>query len=303
MARSSISQATRDLIAGELRPPLGLLDLGAHHLRSIDGPPQRLYQVTGPSLLRDFPPPRTTEERRNNLKIEVTSFIGRDREIAQAISMLDRSALLTLTGPGGVGKTRIGLRLARQLLDQFDDGTWVVECGALTASALLLPSVVSTLGLTEPAGRSLLPMLVDHLADKQLLLVLDDCDPVLAAGGELAQAVLQSCSGVRMLVTSREALGVPGEAILPIASLATPDSAGTIGAATLGGVDACRLFVERARAVQPSFYLTDANAPAIAQLCAAGWTACRWRSSLRRRGSGPCRWSRSPRASMTASGC
>ena len=262
-----VSQATRDLIAGDLRPPLGLLDLGAHHLRSIEGPPQRLYQVTGPGLLRDFPPPRTTEERHNNLKIEVTSFIGRDREIAQATSMLDRSALLTLTGPGGVGKTRIGLRLARQLLDQFDDGTWVIECGALTASGLLLPSVVSTLGLTEPAGRSLLPMLLDHLADKQLLLVLDDCDPVLTAGGELAEAVLQSCSGVRMLVTSREALGVPGEAILPIASLATPEAGSSIGAATLGGVDACRLFVERARAVQPSFYLTDANAPAIAQLC------------------------------------
>lgn len=262
-----VSQATRDLIVTELRPPIGLLDLGAHHLRSLDGPPQRLFQVTGPGLVADFPLPRTTEERRNNLKLEVTSFIGREREIAQAISMLERSTLLTLTGPGGVGKTRIGLRLARQLLDQFDDGTWVVECGALTAPGLLLPSVVSTIGLTEPAGRSLLPMLLDHLADKKLLLVLDDCDPVLAAGGEIAEAVLRSCSGVRILVTSREALGVPGEAILPIASLAMPEAGPIVGAAALGGIDACRLFIERARAVQPAFYLTDANAPAIAQLC------------------------------------
>ena len=134
-----MSQATRDLIASELRPPLGLIDLGAHHLRSLDGPPQRLFQVTAPGLAVDFPPPRTTEERRNNLTFEVTSFIGREREIAQALSMLDRSQLLTLTGPGGVGKTRIGLRLARQLLEQFDDGTWVVECGALGPRACSCP--------------------------------------------------------------------------------------------------------------------------------------------------------------------
>ena len=262
-----VSQATRDLIASELRPPLGLIDLGAHHLRSLDGPPQRLYQVTAPGLAADFPPPRTTEERRNNLKFEVTSFIGREREIAQAGSMLDRAQLLTLTGPGGVGKTRIGLRLARQLLERFDDGTWVVECGALTAPGLLLPSVVSAIGMTEPAGRGLLPTLIDHLANKHLLLVLDDCDPVLSAGAELAEAVLQSCSGVRILVTSREALGVPGESIMPVASLATPEAGAVTGAAALGSVDACRLFIERARAVQPAFYLTDANAPAIAQLC------------------------------------
>jgi len=262
-----LSQATRDLIVEELRPPIGLLDLGAHHLRSLEGPPQRLYQVTGPGLARDFPPPRTTEERRNNLKIEVTSFIGREREIAQAGSMLEKSSLLTLTGPGGVGKTRIGLRLARQLLDRFDDGTYIVECGALTSPAFLMPSVVDAIGLIEPAGRSLLPMLIEHLSDKHLLLVLDDCDPVLSAGAELSEAVLGACPHVRIVVTSREALGVPGEAIMPVASLATPDSGTEPGPAGRGTIDACRLFLERARAVQPSFYLTDANAPAIAQLC------------------------------------
>jgi predicted ATPase/class 3 adenylate cyclase len=262
-----ISQTTRDLIADELRPPIVLVDLGAHQLRSLEGPPQRLFQVAGPGLGRDFPSPRTTEGHRTNLQLEVTSFIGREREIAQAISMLDRSSLLTLTGPGGVGKTRIGLRLARQLLDQFEDGTWVVECGALTASGLLLPSVISTIGLPEPAGRSLLSAIVDHLKGKHLLLVLDDCDPVLSAGAELAEALVRSCSNVRILITSREALGVPGEAILPIASLAMPEAGSSGGAAELGAIDACRLFVERARAVQPAFYLTDQNGPAIAQLC------------------------------------
>lgn len=261
-----ISQATRELIGDELRPPLGVIDLGVHRLRSLDVP-LRLYQVTGPGLARDFPPLRTTEAPRNNLKLEVTSFIGRDREIAQATGILEESALLTLTGPGGVGKTRIGLRLARTLLDRFDDGAWIVECGNLTGPEFVLPSVVSAIGLTEPAGRSLLAAIVDHLKGKRLLLVLDDCDPVLSECAELAEALVRSCSAVRVVVTSREALGVPGEAILPIASLATPEVSETVRPADLDGIDACRLFVERARAVLPTFEVTEQNARSVAQLC------------------------------------
>ena len=261
-----ISQTTRDLIAGELPPSISIADLGSHRLRSLDMP-LRLYQVTCPGLAGDFPPPRTTDAPRNNLKLEVTSFVGRERELDQATRILEQSSLLTLTGPGGVGKTRIGLRLARVLLDRFEDGAWIVECGTLTDPAFVLPSVVSTIGLTEPAGRSLLAAIVDHLKGKRLLLVLDDCDPVLAECAELAEALLRSCSGVRVVVTSREALGVPGEAILPIASLTTPELGSTVTAGDLGAVDACRLFVERARAVQPTFALTEQNARSVAQLC------------------------------------
>ncbi len=181
--------------------------------------------------------------------------------------MLEHSSLLTLTGPGGVGKTRVGRRLASQLLSTFEDGAWVVECGTLTDPAFVLPAVVSTIGLTEPAGRSLLAAIVDHLKGKRLLLVLDDCDPVLAECAELAQALVQSCPAVRVVVTSREALGVPGEAILPIASLVTPDASSPIVVRDLEEVDACRLFVERARAVQPGFVLTEQNGRAVAQLC------------------------------------
>ena len=261
-----ISEATRALVADELRPPLGLVDLGAHRLRSLDGQ-QRLYQVSGPSLERDFPPPRTTDAPRNNLKLEVTSFIGREREIEQATQILDHSSILTLTGPGGVGKSRVGLRLARGLLDQFEDGTWIVDCGALTDPDFVLPSVVSAIGLTESAGRSLQEAIVDHLKGKRLLLVLDDCDPVLTQCAELAGALARTCSAVRVIVTSREALGVPGEAILPIASLMTPEAGSTVAPSDLATVDACRLFVERARAVQPTFDLTEQNARSVAQLC------------------------------------
>jgi predicted ATPase/class 3 adenylate cyclase len=260
-----ISQTTHDLIADDVRPPLGFLDLGSHSLRSIDAP-QRLYQVVAPGLERDFPPPRTSDAGRNNLKLEVTSFIGREREIEEASQMLEHSALLTLTGPGGVGKTRVGLRLARVLLDRFEDGTWIVECGALTDPAFVLPSVVSAIGLNEAAGRSLLAALVDHLRAKRLLLVLDDSDPVLSGCAELAEALVRSCPSVRILVTSREALGVNGEAILPIASLTTPEAGPAMRARDIEEVPAVRLFVDRARAVQPSFAVTDQNAPALAQL-------------------------------------
>ncbi|MGH2406557.1 MAG: ATP-binding protein, partial [Candidatus Limnocylindrales bacterium] len=260
-----ISQTTHDLIADELRPPLGVIDLGAHRLRSIDAP-QRLYQVVAPGLESDFPPPRTSDAGRNNLKLEVTSFVGREREIEQASRMLEDSAVLTLTGPGGVGKTRMGLRLARVLLDRFEDGAWIVACGALTDPSFVLPSVVSAMGMTEPAGRSLLSAVVDHIKGKRLLLVLDDCDPVLSGGAELADALVRSCPHVRIVVTSREALGVPGEAILPIASLGTPDASQSVRARDLVDVPAVRLFVDRARAVQPGFNVTDQNAAAVAQL-------------------------------------
>jgi predicted ATPase/class 3 adenylate cyclase len=262
-----ISQTTRDLVAEDLRPPLGAVDLGAHRLRSLEGPPQRLYQVIAPGLARDFPPPRTTDAPRNNLKLEVTSFVGREREIEQATAMLDQSSLLTLTGPGGVGKTRVGLRLARVLLDRFEDGAWVVECGALTDAAFVLPSVVSAIGLTEPAGRTLLDTVVDHLMGKRVLLVLNDCDPVLGACAELAEALIGSCSTLRVVVTSREALGVAGEAIMPIASLTTPDASPNVHPRDLDDVDACRLFVDRARALQPTFAVTEQNARSVAQLC------------------------------------
>lgn len=261
-----ISHTTHALIADELRSPLGMIDLGVHHLRSLDSA-MRLYQVTGPGLARDFPPPRTAEAPRSNLQLEVTSFIGREREIEQATRILGQSSLLTLTGPGGVGKTRVGLRLARQLRDTFEDGAWIVECGSLTDPDFVLPSVASTIGLTEPAGRALLPAIVEHLRGKRLLLLLDDCDPVLSVCAELAEAVVRSCPAVRILVTSREALGVAGEAILPIASLATPEVGPTVVARDLAEVDACRLFVERASAVLPTFVLTDQNARSLAQIC------------------------------------
>ena len=128
-----ISQTTRDLVADELRPPIGRRRSRRASPQLAGGSAAAAVPGHRPGLARDFPPPRTTDAPRNNLKLEVTSFIGREREIDQATPILEQSSLLTLTGPGGVGKTRIGLRLARELLDQFDDGTWVVECGALTA--------------------------------------------------------------------------------------------------------------------------------------------------------------------------
>jgi len=261
-----LSQTTRDLATDELRPPMGAIDLGIHRLKDVDAP-ERLFQVVGPGLERDFPAPRTKEAPRSNLTLEVTSFVGREREIEQAERILADAPLVTLTGPGGVGKTRLGLRLARVLLDSFEDGAWIVELGALSDPGLVLPAVVTTLGVGESAGRSLLTALVEHLRTKRLLLVLDDCDHMLAACAELAEALMRSCPGVRMVVTSREPLGVPGEVTQPIAPLMAPDVGGLADPRELEAFDACRLFIARARAVQPAFAVTERNAPSVAQLC------------------------------------
>jgi len=264
-----LSQTTRDLATDELRPPMGAIDLGIHRLKDVDAP-ERLFQVVGPGLERDFPAPRTKEAPRSNLTLEVTSFVGREREIEQAERILADAPLVTLTGPGGVGKTRLGLRLARVLLDSFEDGAWIVELGALSDPGLVLPAVVTTLGVGESAGRSLLTALVEHLRTKRLLLVLDDCDHMLAACAELAEALMRSCPGVRMVVTSREPLGVPGEVTQPIAPLMAPDVGGLADPRELEAFDACRLFIARARAVQPAFTVTERNAQSVAALPTVG---------------------------------
>jgi len=261
-----ISETTRGLAADGLRPPMGVVDLGIHHLKDLDAP-ERLYQVVGPGLLRDFPPPRTTEAPRNNLELEVTSFIGRERELEQAQAMLADASTVTLTGPGGVGKSRIAHRLARQALDRFEDGVWIAELGALSDPALVQPTVASILGVTEPIGHTLLGALTDHLRSRRMLLVLDDCDHVLSACAALAEAFARSCPGLRVVATSRQPLGVPGEAVLPIDSLAPPALSGPVNLQALGANDACRLFVERARSVQPAFEVTERNARAVIQIC------------------------------------
>lgn len=205
--------------------------------------------------------------RLHNLPVAVTRFIGRAQELAQLQASSSGARLLTLTGTGGCGKTRLALALAARRKDEFADGVWFVELAALTDPALVAPTALVVFGVAEKPGQTAVQTLCDHLASRRLLLVLDNAEHVLAACRLLADALLRSCPQVQLLVTSREPLGVDGERTQRVPSLSVPDLDGPLTPHALAEFDAVRLFVERVSAQREGFALTDANAPAVASLC------------------------------------
>jgi predicted ATPase/class 3 adenylate cyclase len=261
-----LSQTTRDLIGSRLPPDVTLADLGEHSLKDLRVP-EHLFQVVATGLPSDFPPLRTVDARPNNLPRVLSTFVGREREIAEAKRILAGSRLITLTGPGGVGKTRLSLEVASQLLDQFDDGVWVVELGTLTDSEFVLPEIASILGLGEEPGRPLLATITAYLAGRRLLLVLDNCEHVLAAVASATDSILRACPTVRIVGTSQEPLGIDGEATLPVGSLSLPDPERKASGETVLGAEAVRLFADRAAAALPTFLVSDRNAEAVARIC------------------------------------
>jgi predicted ATPase len=207
----------------------------------------------------------------HNLPIQLTSFIGREKEIMEIKRLLSESEgrvrLLTLTGHGGSGKTRLALQAASSLLDDFRDGVWLIEFAALADSALVPQTVVAVLGLKEELGRALLSTLTNHLRSKKILLVLDNCEHLVQASAQLADALLHACSDVHILATSREMLGVAGERALVVPSLSMPDPRESPLVELLSQYEAVRLFAERAAIVKPGFTITDENSIAIEQIC------------------------------------
>ena len=235
-------------------------------------------------LLETFSPPASTPQRhpspKHNLPSQLTSFIGREKEIAEIRRLLSplsraeeageglgvRARLLTLTGAGGSGKTRLALQAAAQLLDAFPDGVWFIELAPLSDPALVPQSLLSTLGLIEQAGRSALAILTDFLQPKRALLVLDNCEHLIQACAQLAETLLRTCPTLYILATSREALGIAGETPYLVPTLTTPDPTHA-NLDTLPQYEAVRLFVERAQTAWPGFALTNDNTPAVAQVC------------------------------------
>ncbi|WP_077042028.1 ATP-binding protein [Rhodococcus sp. MTM3W5.2] len=205
--------------------------------------------------------------RLGNLPLELTSFVGRRREIAEARRLLATSRLVTLAGIGGVGKTRLALRVAEDSRRAFADGVWFVALGDLHDPALLPEAVAAALGLPDRPGSSESRLLVDHLSTRQTLLVLDNCEHLLGAVAEFAQALLRACPELRILTTSRELLGVHGERVLRVPPLTIPDAQQTPPLEALPQYEAVALFVTRAAAALPDFALTEANCAAVAGIC------------------------------------
>jgi predicted ATPase/DNA-binding CsgD family transcriptional regulator len=213
------------------------------------------------------PAPRTPERPPHNLPLELSSFVGREKELAEVKRLLENNRLLTLTGPGGCGKTRLALAAASELVEGFEDGVWMVDLAPLADPSLVPRAVASTLGGREQPARSLTETLSEYLASKKVLLVLDNCEHLIEACAELAEALLHSCPDLRILATSREALGITGEVTSPVPSLSLPDLWRLADIESLPRYESTRLFLERATAVKPTFALTERNATAVAEVC------------------------------------
>jgi predicted ATPase/class 3 adenylate cyclase len=261
-----LSAAAHGLVDGALPGDAGLRDLGSYRLRDLPNP-EHIYQLTAPGLAEDFPPLRTADPRRGNLPVPLTSFIGRERELAELTQVLEKARLLTLTGSGGTGKTRLALQLARELEPRFADGAWLLELAPVVDPVLVVQVIATALGLREQPGRPLLATLKDSLATAQTLLLLDNCEHLLDTCATLVADLLQISPALVVLATSREPLAVPGEVTYRVASLSLPDARQPRPLTDMMQYEAVRLFVERAQAAQPAFRLTDANAAAVARIC------------------------------------
>jgi predicted ATPase/class 3 adenylate cyclase len=261
-----LSQTAYDLVRDALPPEAALRDLGEHRLKDLQRP-ERVFQLAHPELPGEFPPLRSLDALPHNLPLQVTSFVGREREMADVRRLLATTRLLTLTGPGGTGKTRLALQVAADLGDRYAQGAWLAELAAVADPAQVPNAVAAALGVQGEPGRPLADTVLAALRERELLLVLDNCEHLLDACAALADRVLHACPRVQLLATSREALGIAGEVSWRVPSLALPGPAGAPSAATLTQFEAVQLFIQRAVAVQPAFRVTNQNAPAVAQIC------------------------------------
>jgi predicted ATPase/class 3 adenylate cyclase len=260
-----LSDATRILLGGDVPSGVALRELGEARLKDLDQA-ELLYQLVIDGLRSDFPPLRTLGGTPTNLPTEVTTFLGREHEIEQILPMLQQARLLTLTGPGGTGKTRLALQVAARSMALFQDGVWFVALGLISEPELVPPTIAQEIGLPDRGGRNPIERLIDHLRGKRALLVLDNFEQVVDAAPSVGQ-LISACTELVILATSRSALHVYGEREYPVPPLGVPDPKQLPTLTALSQYEAVALFVDRARAVKPGFEVTNDNAPAVAEIC------------------------------------
>jgi predicted ATPase/class 3 adenylate cyclase len=261
-----LSRTVAEMTLGRLPHGVALRDLGSIRLRDV-GSAEYVFQLVHPGLRQDFPALRSLAGTPNNLPHQVTSFVGRERELADIARLLGENRLLTLVGMGGLGKTRLSLQVADAQMESFPDGVWFVELAPLRDPRLVTQLVATALGVKEDAQRPVAEAVANYARDRRLLLILDNCEHILSSCAEFARWLLLSAPLAKILASSREPLYVYGEATYTIAGLAVPESPATSSAPAASRYEAVRLFVDRARAVQPTFEIGPANAQAVASIC------------------------------------
>jgi predicted ATPase/class 3 adenylate cyclase len=250
-----LSGATEPLVVDRLPEGAWLSDLGTHGLGDLPRP-ERVVQLCHPDLVNEFPPLRTPKAfAATNLPVQLTSFVGRDAQLAQLRELMAQNRVVTLTGAGGVGKTRLAIQVAAGMAGEFSDGVWYVDLAPITDPELVPVTVARALGLPDQPGRSSMETLLRFVRDRQMLVVLDNCEHLLDASAELVVALLGGAPGLTVLATSREPIGVAGEVSWRVPSLSLVD-------------EARELFTDRARHARPDFTLTDDTAAAVGEICA-----------------------------------
>jgi predicted ATPase/class 3 adenylate cyclase/Tfp pilus assembly protein PilF len=262
-----LSNATYDLVRDALPAGVQATDLGPHNLKDLIRP-ENIFQLVILGLPWQFPPLKTLDNRPNNLPRQPTLLIGREREIEMVLALLrgGHTTLVTLTGPGGTGKTRLGLQVAAEMLDDFPNGVWFVDLSPLMDSGLVISTIAQVLGVREAGAEPLVDALRAYLKEKHLLLVLDNFEQVAGAASQVSDLV-QSCPRLKVLVTSRVPLRIRGEKEYPVSPLSTPDYQHLPPLPQLTQFEAVRLFIERATDIKPDFEVNNDNAPAVAEIC------------------------------------
>jgi predicted ATPase/class 3 adenylate cyclase len=261
-----LSGATRELVRDVLPANTELLDIGEKRLKDLLRP-EHIYQLNIAGLPETFPPLKTLDAFPNNLPVQLTSFIGRENEIAEVKRELNDHRLVTLTGSGGTGKTRLSLQVAADLLEKFDHGVWFIELAPLADPDLIPQTILSTIGISEQPNKTPLEILKEYLHEKKALIVLDNCEHLIESSASVTNTLLNAASKIKILASSREALGVKGELSYPVPSLSLPDVKHLPTIEQLSQYEAVRLFIDRALLVTAHFVVDKDNAPFIAQIC------------------------------------
>jgi predicted ATPase/class 3 adenylate cyclase len=259
-----VSEHTAAIVEGELPDDASMRDLGPHRLRDLSKP-VRIFQLHHPDLPEDFPKLRSLEAGLHNLPVQLTNFIGREKEVGEVRKHLAATRVLNLTGPGGIGKTRLALQVAGDLVDAYPDGIWFVDLSPVTDADELPRALATALSLRDESNRSVTDSVIDHLRGANALITIDNCEHLIDAASAFATTLLRSCVELNILATGREPLRVPGATTWRVPAMAVPDE--RVPTEALGTYESIRLFTERAGSVRPDFALTHETGPIVARIC------------------------------------